>query len=79
MNKLAKALLVTLAVVAPLSLGALDAQARTMPHHTNAKVSRVAYAPATGAKATKVRHSKHHVKHQARVHRHSTAKHLARK
>ncbi|OKH47947.1 hypothetical protein NIES2101_23040 [Calothrix sp. HK-06] len=79
MNKLAKALLVTLAVVAPLSLGALDAQAKTIPHHANAKTMKVAYAPTSGAKATKVRHSKHHAKHQARAHKYSAAKHLARK
>ncbi|BAZ11000.1 hypothetical protein NIES4071_28240 [Calothrix sp. NIES-4071] len=78
MNKIAKALLVTLAIVAPLSLGTLDAQAKVMPH-ANAKTVKVALAPTTGAKATKVRHAKHHAKHHARAHKNSTVKHLARK
>ncbi len=73
MNKIAKALLVTLAVVAPLSLGALDAQA-LMPH---AKTTKVALASTNGAKATKLRHAKHHAKRHA--HRHSAVRHLARK
>ncbi|ARV61898.1 hypothetical protein BZZ01_27685 [Nostocales cyanobacterium HT-58-2] len=62
MNKVAKALILSLVFAAPVALSAPAVQAKT---HSVVKTTTIAAKPVTRVKTTKVRHHKHHGKHKA--------------